>query len=320
MKTFTISHNDAGQRLDKFLKKAMPQLPKNLVYKLVRTKKIKINSARCDISAILNLDDIVSIWVPKEFLHTSAKPEKNIMVTPKLQIVYEDENILVADKPIGVLTQKDTSDCIDSMNDRLLYYLFSSGDYQPNQENSFSPSFLNRLDRNTGGLLLAAKNFPSTQILSEKLRNGELQKFYLCEVIGTPTPSHALLEGWWKKDNSTNQVTISEHKTTNAKPIKTEYRLLSKKTTTSILEVRLHTGKSHQIRAHLAYIGHPLVGDLKYGTTKTNDRRFTAQYLYAYRLIFSFHSDAGILNYLHNKELVSIPSYFKSAVTTNEIR
>lgn len=302
MLRFEVGKNDAGMRMDKLLQKLMPTLPKSLMYKYIRQKKIKLNRKRTDISHKPVEGDIIEAYIPDEFA-AKVEPKYDFLSAPdKLQIVYEDENILLADKKQGLLVHPDKNEYKDTLIARICHYLYNKGEYNPAEENSFSPALANRIDRNTGGIVIAAKNAEALKILCQKIKDRELDKRYLAVVHGTLKKKADLLEGYLFKDEENNRVFLDKNKRENNKTIKTKYRVLSEKNNLSLVEVELITGRTHQIRAHFASIGHPLLGDGKYGRLKEDKKLgFNKQALYSYKLTFDFKTDAGLLNYLKGK-------------------
>lgn len=302
MKEFTVTKNDAGLRLDKFIVKVCPTLPSSLMFKYIRTKRIKINGKRGEISTRLNVGDVVSAYINDEFF-VEVKPKYSFLTAPAaVDVVYEDENILLVDKKQGVLVHPDKNEYTNTLIDRIQHYLYKKGEYDPANENSFAPALANRIDRNTGGIVIAAKNAESLRILCDKIKYREMDKRYLAVVHGVPKKKSDTLEGFLEKNENKNQVYLKTNKTDAAKTIKTKYRVLESKNNLSLLEIELLTGRTHQIRAHMASIGHPLLGEGKYNKSK-DDRKmgFDKQALYSYSLKFDFKTDAGILNYLNGK-------------------
>ena len=302
MKEFKITKNDAGLRLDKFIVKVCPTLPSSLMFKYIRTKRIKINGKRGEISTRLNEGDIVSAYINDEFF-AEVEPKYSFLSAPSnIDVVYEDENILLVDKKQGLLVHPDKNEYTNTLIDRIQHYLYKKGEFDPKNENSFAPALANRIDRNTGGIVIAAKNAEALRILCDKIKFREMDKRYLAVVHGVPKKKSDTLEGFLEKNENKNQVYLKNQKTADAKTIKTKYRVLQSKNNLSLLEIELLTGRTHQIRAHMASIGHPLLGEGK-NNKSAEDRKmgFDKQALYSYSLKFDFKTDAGILNYLNGK-------------------
>lgn len=302
MKSFIVGKNDAGRRLDKFIQKTMPTLPSSLMYRYIRTKHIKVNRKKAEISTKLNEGDVVEAWISDEFF-IKAEPKYDFLSAPtNIDIVYEDENIILVDKKQGVLVHPDDKEYRDTLIGRIQHYLYDKGEFDPDAENCFAPALANRIDRGTGGIVIAAKNAESLRILCDKIKEREIDKQYLAVVHGTPAKKEATLEGFLEKNESKNKVYLKSSREGDALSIKTRYRVLASKNNLSLIEVDLLTGRTHQIRAHMASIGHALLGDGKYGKLNTDKKLgFTRQALYSYKLTFNFKTDGGILNYLNGK-------------------
>ncbi len=304
MRTITVGPNDAGQRLDKFLTKHFTTLPQSLMYKYIRKKCIKLNGKKCDISTRLCEGDVLTFFIKDEFFEEPAsKQQYDFLKAPaKLDIVYEDDNIMLLNKKPGLIVHPDENYHFDSLIARVQHYLYDKGEYDPQKENSFAPALVNRIDRNTGGIVIAAKTAAALRILNQKLKDRELEKTYLCAAVGIFDRKEALLVDYLEKNEKQNKVYIFSKQKEGSKIIKTRYRVLAEKDGLSLLEVDLLTGRTHQIRAHLAYYGHPLLGDGKYGKNEIN-RRYGCKWqaLYSNKLKFSFTTDAEELEYLNGR-------------------
>ncbi len=321
MKSFNITKNDSNQRLDKFIGKVCPTLPAALMYKYIRTKRIKVNGKRAEISTRLAVGDLVEAYINDEFF-TPQKPHYDFLSSPtKLQIVYEDENILLVDKPQGLIVHPDDKEYRDTLIGRIQHYLYDKGEYDPEVENSFKPALANRIDRNTGGIVIAAKNSEALRILCEKIKEREIDKRYLTVVHGVPRRKSDTLEGFLKKNEDKNKVYLNNKKTDDNLTIRTRYKTIATRDNLALLEVELLTGRTHQIRAHLASIGHPLLGDGKYGKNAADKKMgFDKQALYSYKLSFFFSTDGGILNYLNGKTFEVDNVWFAEKLFPKEYR
>lgn len=303
MKEFTVGKNDSGQRLDRFISKTVPLLPASLLQKYIRLKRIKVNGKGSSRDTRLQEGDLLQLYINDEFFDEPKQDNAYLTVAvPRLNIVYEDENILLVDKHPGqAVHPHDGAEYGKTLIDHIQAYLYAKREWRPREENSFTPALCNRIDRNTGGIVIAAKNAESLRILNQKIKDRELDKRYLCIVHGTPNPKKGTLRGYLFKDAVKNRVYVTAESKKGSKTCITNYQTLKSANGLSLVECELITGRTHQIRAQMAYAGHPLLGDGKYGKLdKKYDRTYQA--LYSYKLLFDFKTDAGILQYLHGKE------------------
>lgn len=303
MRELTVKKNDAGQRLDKFLTKTVKGLPQSMMYKLIRTKKIKVNRKRAEQSYMLCEGDTVQLFIREEFFDSPEKDNGALSrIKPKLSVVYEDENIILLNKRPGVLVHEDTEGADNTLLMHMKAYLYQKGEYDPKEESSFAPALCNRIDRNTGGIVIGAKNAEALRDMNERIRDGYMNKFYLCLVHGVPKRKEDKLYAYLRKNSKDNTVEVRKTPFTGAKEIITGYRVLDAHNDSSLLEIELFTGRTHQIRAHMAYLGYPLVGDGKYGINRNEKQRgYKYQALYAYRLEFAKTDRSDSLSYLEGK-------------------
>lgn len=303
MRKFVINKNDAGQRVDKFITKAVPDLPQSMMYKSIRNKNIKLNRKRCEISTRLCEGDILELYIKDEFF-SDAPSEHDFLAAPAdIDVVFEDDNIMLINKKVGLVVHEDDTNTRDTLINRIRHYLYDNGEYDPDDENSFAPSLCNRIDRNTSGIVIAAKNAEALRILNEKIKNRELEKRYLCITVGVPPKKHDTMTAYLRKNSADNMVRISDKRLPDYLTAVTEYTVLRTKGQLALLEVLLHTGRTHQIRAHMAHIGCPLLGDGKYGINSVNrEYKLKTQALCSYKLKFAFTSDGGVLEYLNGRE------------------
>ncbi|MCD8390792.1 MAG: RluA family pseudouridine synthase [Firmicutes bacterium] len=308
MREIIINENDAAQRLDKFITKYMPKLPKSMLYKGLRKNCVRVNGAHVkDGAYMLRGGDKVSLYFKDEFFDA---PEVFAPVPfDSLKIIYEDENILLIDKRAGELVHADENQSGASLIDKVKSYLSGKGEYSPSSEHSFSPAFCNRLDRNTAGIIIAAKNAAALRCMNEKIRGREIDKFYLCVVEGVLTGA-GTIEGYLARGDK--KVTVSDTPSSGAKFVKTDYTAVADNGKETLVEAKLLTGRTHQIRASFAHIGHPLCGDRKYGSSSRGTYR-----LYSYKLRFSFDKNGSVLDYLSGMEFTADTGFAKKFLSQN---
>ncbi|GIM29540.1 pseudouridine synthase [Clostridium polyendosporum] len=306
-----IGTNEAGQRLDKFLRKLLKDVPLSAIFKALRKGDIRINGKKEKEKYSLQEGDIV------EIRYIQSKQEKNekfqMVDSSSLMITYEDENMVLVEKWPGVLVHSDKKNGEPTLTDYVLSYLHRKGDYVPEQEVTFTPAPCNRLDRNTSGVVFYGKNFESLKLLNELIRERKIKKYYIALVKGRIKDK--VYEAYIAKDDENNISNVFETKGPNTKKISMEVKTLQSNGAFSLVEIELITGRSHQLRAHLAYLGHPIIGDPKYGDKKMNsffDNKFglNYQFLYAYKVIFKDVPEK--FNYLKNKTIAeTLPPMFK---------
>jgi len=319
MKEFTIGKNDAGQRLDRFTAKVVPLLPTSLAQKYIRIKRIKVNGKGAKRDYKLLLDDVIQMYINDEYFGVSSGDDAYLnIINHNLDIVYEDDNIILINKPAGILCHSDGNVDYASVIVRVQAYLYQNGQWRPQDENSFTPALCNRIDRNTSGLVIAAKNAESLRIINEKIRLHEVDRYYLAVVLGTPKPPANRLEGYIFKDTKKGRVYVTQNSQRGSKSAIMEYTTIATTGKLSLLECNLITGRTHQIRAQLASIDHPILGDGKYGNGHFNKQyNESKQVLCSYKLTFAFKESAGMLEYLNGQtyEVPNVPfreKYFSS--------
>ena len=312
MRSFTINKNDAGQRFDKFISKVTLGMPKSLMYKFIRTKRIKLNGKKAHENYIVALGDVVEMYISDEFFEVTAEKSDYSKVKIVPRIVYEDENILLCDKQSGVLVhlgdEGDKNRAAGSERETLIYqltaYLANKGEYDPSAENSFAPALCNRIDRNTGGIVILAKNAETLRVINEAIRENRVTKRYLCALHGfIPIGKSETLRAYHMKDYKTNTVRIYDRSVAGSKDIITKYRSLSysRKHDLTLVEITLITGRTHQIRAHMAHVGHALLGEGKYAHNAEDKKLgFSSQALYSSSVEFDIRE--GALQYLSGRK------------------
>ena len=285
MRRIIVTSVEANQRLYKFLMKYLNECPKGMIYKGIRTKKIKYNGKKPQGNEILQENDEIKIFFTEEQFEAFTRDKEVKKVPVSFKAVYEDENILIVNKPMGLLTQKDVATG-HSLADEVLFYLKENGSYNPKISKGFTPAPCNRLDRNTAGIVLVGKNISAVQVLGEMLQTKQISKYYMSIVLGRVTEP-MILKGYHMKQEGKNEVKISTEYVEGAKPVETRILPLKTNGRYTLVEVQLVTGKTHQIRAHLSAIGHPIIGDPKYGDAIEN-QYFEAKYGLKYQILCAY--------------------------------
>lgn len=302
MRQLVANKNDAGLRIDKFMSRRFVNMPQSLMYKYIRKKCVKANGKHIKENYKINDGDVLEFYIKDEFFEQPKEENAFLYVKPNIDIIYEDENIILVNKRAGMVVHEDESKTPDTLIAHIQRYLFEKGEYNPSDENTFAPALANRIDRNTQGIVIAAKNAESLRILNQKIKDRELKKSYLCLAFGKFSKKSDKITAYLERDEKTKTVKVSDYPTKNSKPITTGYSVIEYKNAVSLVKVDLITGRTHQIRAHFAHIGHPLVGDGKYGNNRENKKLgFAYQALCSYKLTFLFQTPAGVLEYLNGK-------------------
>ncbi|KXG78965.1 RluA family pseudouridine synthase [Thermotalea metallivorans] len=303
MREIRIGKNEENQRIDKFLRKYMAKASLGFIYKMIRKKSIKVNGNKIDNDYILKYGDAIQLYLKEDTIESFIENREVRKIKRTFQIVYEDDYLLLVNKPYGLLVHGDSQEKKNTLINQVTGYLYAKGEYDPKSEKTFVPASVNRLDRNTSGIVIIGKNYETVQNLNQMIREKHhIRKFYLTVVKGQ-VKSCGELKGYLLKDERGNKVKIAE-KEENGKDIHTMYRPLKTNKDYSLLEVEIITGRTHQIRLHLSAIGHPIVGDPKYGDKSINQvmkKKFGLenQFLHAYRI--SFEKCMGNLKYLEGK-------------------
>ncbi len=306
MKEIIITKNEENQRLDKFLLKYMNRASKGFVYKMLRKKRIKYNGGKAEGNELLQAGDTLRLYLSDETIQSFMEEKTIAAAKRRFGIVYEDDRLLVVSKPAGLLTHPEKSSDTDTLIDQVLYYLYQKGEYTPEAESSFTPALCNRLDRNTSGIVIAGKTLQAVQAVNEIIRSRKLNKFYLT-LVAEEIREAGEITAYLTKDTERNQVRISKREGSGAKTV-TKYRPLAYAKGFTLLEIQLITGKTHQIRAHMQAIGHPVAGDRKYGSEHTNQRlrekyALSNQFLHALRV--EWREKEGPLADLYGKKMTA---------------
>lgn len=319
MQEIIVSENEAGQRFDKLLAKYLNEAPKSFIYKMLRKKNIVLNGKKATGNEKLSVGDSVKLFLADETIAKFSKTEI-VRTNTKLDIIYEDTHVLMINKPVGMLSQKaDAKD--ESLVEHIISYLLESKQITEEELRSFKPSICNRLDRNTSGLLVAGKSLVGLQTMGELFKERCLKKYYRCLVVGN-IKNKEYVKGYLTKDENANKVSILKNETKDSLPIETEYEPLWTNGKCTLLEVHLITGRTHQIRAHLASQGHAIIGDYKYGNRKINDAykqkyKLESQLLHAYRL--EMPKLDGALAPISEKQFVAdLPKLFQRILDTEK--
>ncbi len=308
MREFVIGKNDAGQRLDRWLSKALPLLPAPLAQKYIRLKRVKVGGKGAKRDYRLAEGDVLQLYINDEFFDAPTEDNAFLSVfSPQLDVVYEDDQLIICNKRPGLLCHPDQGEYVSTLITHIQAYLYQKKEWSPRWENAFAPALCNRIDRNTGGLVIAAKTAEALRIMNEKIKAREIAKFYLAAVVGRMSPPDGELSGFLLKDEKKKQVSVYKKPVPGGKSAHTRYRTLAVRNGLSLVECELLTGRTHQIRAQFADAGHPLLGDGKYGRREDNQRSGRkGQALWSYKLIFDFPTHAGALDYLRGK-VIEVP-------------
>ncbi len=308
MREFLIGKNDAGQRLDRWLSKALPLLPAPLAQKYIRLKRVKVGGKGAKRDYRLAEGDVLQLYINDEFFDAPTEDNAFLSVfSPQLDVVYEDDQLIICNKRPGLLCHPDQGEYVSTLITHIQAYLYQKKEWSPRWENAFAPALCNRIDRNTGGLVIAAKTAEALRIMNEKIKAREIAKFYLAAVVGRMSPPEGELSGFLLKDEKKKQVSVYKKPVPGGKSAHTRYRTLAVREGLSLVECKLLTGRTHQIRAQFADAGHPLLGDGKYGRREDNQKSGRkGQALWSYKLVFDFPTGAGALDYLRGK-VIEVP-------------
>lgn len=303
LKQVVIDKNDSGQRLDRFLKKYLSEASQSFIYKMLRKKRIKLNNKKAEPNTIISEGDTIQLYLSDETIDKFKASNKieNSKLVPR--IIYEDENIILINKPVGILSHSANKEYGNNIADSIIHYLCQKGEFNPRVEKTFKPSICNRLDRNTSGIIIGAKNYEALKKMNLSIKEGHVHKYYKTIVKGI-VQEEGIIEGYLSKDEELNKVKVLEDKEGNAKKIVTKIKVLKTSNKYSLLEIELITGRTHQIRAHLSSLGHPVIGDVKYGNKRVNEffrenYGLEGQFLHAYKVEFS--NMESPLDYLNGK-------------------
>ncbi|MBQ8869294.1 MAG: RluA family pseudouridine synthase [Oscillospiraceae bacterium] len=316
MKEITLGSNDGGQRIDKFLSKTLCKMPQSMLYKSLRKGRVRVNGKKItDGKFMLTSGDTLSLYINDEFFETEPTKFDFLTAPANIDIVYEDENILLVNKAPALAVHDFEGSSTDTLINRIIHYLYNKKEYIPENENSFEPALCNRIDRNTCGIVIAAKNAAALREMNEMIRLHRVEKKYLALCHGAPKKENGELKFYLKKLADKNIVEVSEKPFPDHKTAITLYKVLKKTPEFSLLELTLKTGRTHQIRASLSHIGCSIVGDGKYGKSHALDLKlgFPYQALCSYYVKFNFE-EAGTLKYLNGKSFTVSDIWFKDKI------
>ena len=303
MKTLIIDKNHANQRIDKYLKKLLCQAPSQLIYKMLRTKDVKVNGVKVKENYILKENDEVSLFLYEDRFQEYTRPQTIYDLKIEFDVLYEDKQILVVYKPAGLLVHEDINEDMNTLDHQVLTYLYQKGEYDPKDSLGFTPGPVHRLDRNTSGIVIFGKTMQALQALNEMMKKRHcIEKTYLTICKGYMTSQELI--GYVKKDSDQSLMKIVSQDTQGALKMHTIIESVISSKDYSLLKVKLVTGRTHQIRIHLASVHHPVIGDRKYGDFECNrimkkKYRLDHQFLHAYQICFV--KPIGCLKYLQNK-------------------
>jgi 23S rRNA pseudouridine955/2504/2580 synthase len=307
LKEIIIDKNESNQRLDRFLKKYLSDAPQGFIYKMIRKKNIKVNESKVNPETIIVEGDVIQLYLSDETIDKFIAKKTEIKSKLIPNIIYEDDNIILINKPKGILSHAADKNYGDNIVDSMVSYLYQKGDYNPRIEKTFTPSICNRLDRNTSGIIIGAKNYQALKIINKAIKNGEVRRFYKTIVKGNIRKDFTA-EAYLSKDEERNKVEVYEEDTEGKKKIVTNIKTIENKGGYSLLEIELITGRTHQIRSHLSSLGYPVIGDTKYGDRKINkifNERYglESQWLHGYKIQLNGLEEP--LDYLNGKEFIS---------------
>lgn len=320
MREITLTQREEGKRFDRWLYKELPALPMGLGQKYLRLKRFKVNGKPAHKDTTLHAGDVVSLYIGDEFFEKPHEVDRFLQgFRWRLNRLYEDEHLLLVEKPAGLIAHPDREEKVDTLINHVRAYLYQSGQWDSRDETQFAPVLCNRIDRFTAGIVIVAKTEEAMRVLNRKIRDREIGKYYLAVAKGMVRPQQGLMDNYLLKPEGSRRVRVLDRPVPEAQRAQTAYRVLAQERGLSLVECRLLTGRTHQIRAQFAHAGWPLLGDGQYGDYRDAEH-FSRDYqaLCAYRLSFDFETDAGSLNYLKGKcftvrEMPFVREYFPHA-------